>query len=87
MSQQEQLLELMNTQKIDSRMKGYRGLTTHPVLNAERTYCVVCFKPYGWVSTESAEFIRVNNVVVICDECTIIMGALDLPIAPIEEVA
>jgi hypothetical protein len=87
MSDKEQLLELMNTGKIDSRMKGYHGLNTHPTLNAERTYCVVCGKPKGWVSKESYEFIQINNVVIICDDCTIQLGALPLEIAPIDEIA
>jgi hypothetical protein len=82
----ESLLELMDTQKIDSRLKGYNGLVTHPVLNAERTFCIVCGKEKGWVSMESSEFIRANNIIVICDNCEADLGALPLPMANIEEV-
>ena len=82
----ENLLSLINEGKVDSRLKGYNGMTTHPVLNAERTFCIVCGHEHGWVSRESAEFIRVNNVIVVCDECEVQYGAPDLPLANVEEV-
>lgn len=79
-----QLRQLIDEQKIDSRLKT--GRVTHPTLNLERTFCVVCGKPKGWVSTATYEFIRANNVVVICEQCDADMGALPLPKANIKEI-
>lgn len=79
-----QLRQLINENKIDSRLKS--GRVTHPTLNMERTYCVNCGKPKGWVSTETYEFIRANNVVVICETCEVEFGGLSLPTADIKEI-
>ena len=56
-------------QAIDSRLKGYNGRVTHPHLAMERTYCAQCGRPKGYVSMESYEFIQVNNILVLCDQC------------------
>ena len=55
----------------DSRLKGYAGIKreTHPTLPLERTFCNLCGKPFGWVSTESYEFIKCGEVVVFCNDC------------------
>jgi hypothetical protein len=81
-------IKLINTGKVDSRKKVTAGnpVVTHSVLNMERTYCVMCLKPHGWVTQESFEFIRVHNVICICDDCTFSMGELALQPALINEV-
>ncbi len=55
----------------DSRVKGFGGAirVTHPTLPLERTYCTNCGAPYGWVSTESYEFVNCGEVIVFCDKC------------------
>lgn len=68
----------------DSRLK-YKKIT-HPTENLERTFCVVCAKPKGWVTTESSKYIAASNIIVICDECAACMGDLKLPKADIKEV-
>jgi hypothetical protein len=73
----------------DSRLKGYNGTVTHPHLQLERTYCAQCGRPKGWVSKESYEWIRFNNILVLCDQCQydlqVKYGALPLEECPIEE--
>ena len=59
----------------DSRLKGFRGRVTHPVLPLERTYCASCGRVKGWVSSESMEFIRASSVIVLCDDCAARLGA------------
>jgi hypothetical protein len=75
----------------DSRLKGFAGQQriTHPTLPLERTFCSKCGKPYGWVSTESYEFIEAGEVTVFCEECETeinkIAGSVPLvPAAPKE---
>lgn len=58
----------------DSRLKTIR--ITHPTLPLERTFCIKCGRPYGWVSTESYSFISVGEVVVICEICEEAMNKL-----------
>jgi hypothetical protein len=79
----------MDLHKSDSRLKGYGQRVTHPTLPLERTYCVRCGKPKGWVTTESADFIRIANIIVICDECEERLnklGPIPLKRADIQEV-
>lgn len=68
----------------DSRLK-YKKIT-HPTLNMERTFCVMCSKPKGWVTTDSFEFIKANNIIVVCDECAAAFGPMGLQEAPVQEV-
>ena len=74
----------------DSRLKGFGIQVTHPHMPLERTYCVNCGKPKGWVSTATMDFIRVQEVVVVCDDCAESLngkfGAIPLREAPIQEV-
>lgn len=70
----------------DSRLKGYFGEQTHPILPLERTYCTNCGKPKGWVSREQGEYIRVNSIIVICDDCDETLGKLPLQEAFIKEI-
>lgn len=72
-------------ESVDSRLKGYKGSITHPVLPLERTFCYNCGKPKGWVSREQGEYIRVLGIIVICDECDAKLGKLQLEEAPIVE--
>lgn len=67
----------------DSRVKGLK--TTHPHLPLERTYCANCGRPYGWVSTDTYEFIRVNNILAICPLCEETLGEVPLIRADILE--
>jgi hypothetical protein len=53
----------------DSRIKGFTTKITHPTLPLERTFCSNCGAPYGWVSTESYEYISAGEVVVFCTKC------------------
>jgi hypothetical protein len=53
----------------DSRLQGFNGAQTHPVLPYERTFCANCGKPWGWTTHESSEFIAAAEIVVVCDEC------------------
>lgn len=73
----------------DSRLKGYTQRATHPTLPLERTYCVLCGKPKGWVTMETGNFIRVNNVITVCDQCEVDCAAsgktIPLVPAPIQE--
>lgn len=73
----------------DSRLKGYNGNVTHPTLNMERTYCNSCGRPKGWVSMETSEFIKVHNVIVICELCEEKynkMGGVPFEKAPVQEI-
>lgn len=77
----------METPRLDdSRLKGFRVRVTHPTLPLERSYCSICGKPKGWVTTESSEFIRATEVVVVCDGCVLAYGEPPLLRCPIEEV-
>lgn len=51
----------------DSRTKGRK--VTHPTMNMERTYCMNCGAPYGWVTMESSQYIAANEVIVFCEKC------------------
>lgn len=73
------IMQLVDNKLLDSRVKGYGPTETHPQLQMERTYCVVCSKPYGWVSQESSAWIALYSVIVICDECHTAMGEMPLP--------
>lgn len=53
----------------DSRLKKFTMGVTHPTLPLERTYCSNCGTPYGWVSTESSQYIEAAEVVVFCTRC------------------
>jgi hypothetical protein len=53
----------------DSRLKGYNGKKTHPVLSLERTFCSECGKPWGWTSQESSQHIAAAEIIVYCDRC------------------
>lgn len=54
----------------DSRLKGFGNVRiTHPTLPLERTFCGKCGAPYGWVSVESADYIRAGEVFVFCEKC------------------
>ena len=67
----------------DSRLKGYRKRITHPTLPLERTFCTKCGAPFGWVSTESYEFIQTGEVVVFCNNCEAAMAKLGgVPLIP-----
>lgn len=79
-----ELSQLASEGKIDSRMKDAK--VTHPRFNMERCYCCVCGNPKGYVSTESAEFIRVMNIIVVCDDCEASFGELPLPKADIKDI-
>jgi len=68
----------------DSRLK-YSQIT-HPTQPYERTFCVVCCKPKGWVTVESYNTIKASNIIVICDDCASFMGPTGLQEAPIQEV-
>ena len=82
-------IKAINDGLVDSRLKGHHGTVTHPTENLERTYCVFCGAPMGGVSQDSGEFIRANNVVVVCRRCDDNMrekyGPLPLLEAPIQE--
>lgn len=69
----------------DSRLKGYNKVVTHPTLPLERTYCANCGKTKGWVTTESADFIKAANVLVYCDPCAERMNA-KLGKIPLQEI-
>jgi hypothetical protein len=72
--------------KEDSRLKGYQVRITHPTLPLVRTFCVNCGRPKGWVSDESYEFIKAQQIIVICDQCEAEVGAPpELEVAPIRE--
>ncbi len=53
----------------DSRLKGYFGKTSHPMLASEKTYCFLCGKPLGFCSLDSSKFIAPEHIVVTCDAC------------------
>lgn len=74
----------MGIDKLDSRLSFTR--VTHPTLPLERTFCVNCGKPKGWVSTESFDFISANQIIVICDDCESSLGEVPLIRANIEEI-
>lgn len=81
-------LKTLLTGKIDSRVKdtNLQIVQTHPTAKLERTYCVYCHRPKGWVSQESYEYIKAQNIICICDDCESQLGALPLPEAKIEEL-
>ncbi len=74
----------------DSRLKGFGIQVTHPHMALERTYCANCGKEKGWVSMDAMDFIRVQEVIVVCDTCAESLnrkfGAIPLREAPIQEV-
>jgi hypothetical protein len=53
----------------DSRLQGFNGAQTHPVLPYERTFCANCGKPDGWTTHESSEFIAAAEITVVCNDC------------------
>ncbi len=57
----------------DSRLKGYFGHVSHPTMQAGRTYCIFCGKPWGYCSNDSSEFVSPHQVIVTCDDCDMIM--------------
>ena len=67
----------------DSRTR--RKKVTHATLPLERTYCVNCGKPKGWVSVETSKFIAAQQIIVICDECEEKYGAPDLQKVEVKE--
>lgn len=69
---------------LDSRLQFTR--VTHPVFPLERTFCANCGKPKGWVSTESSEFIKTNQIIVICSACEETLGEVPLLKAEIQEL-
>lgn len=78
------------TKMVDSRLQGFTGRVTHPTLPLERTYCAHCGKPKGWVSVGTMGYIRVLNIIVICDDCELKLkklGPIPLLEAPIKEIA
>ena len=81
-------IKLILTGKVDSRAKGSAGhpVVTHPTFALERTYCVICMRPYGYVSQESFKYIQANNIVVVCDDCIFSMGEPPLQEAYIEHI-
>lgn len=89
MASSEELRKLSDAGLIDSRVRHTNQTIpmTHATMPLERVYCVLCGRPYGWVSTESYSFIRVNNIVVLCDACEMAMnGAPPLQKAPVQLV-
>jgi hypothetical protein len=69
-------IKLINEGKVDSRAKGSAGhpVETHPTFPLQRVYCLMCTKPYGFVTQESYKYIEANNVIVVCDDCVLGMG-------------
>jgi hypothetical protein len=77
-------LKQANEGKLDSRLKT--ATVTHPTFPLERTYCVICGEPRGWVSQESSKYIAVSNIFLICDDCENQFGKPPLPEADIKEI-
>ncbi len=48
----------------------------------ERTFCICCGKPQGWVSKDSSQLVAPAHVVVTCDDCDMRLGALPLEKVP-----
>lgn len=71
----------------DSRLKGLKR-QTHPTLPLERTFCNLCGNPFGWVSTESYEFVACGEVIVFCNECEELirtkLGSIPLKVAALD---
>lgn len=82
------MAEIIKPSDLDSRVKetNLSIPSHHPTLPLERTYCVSCGRPKGWVSTETYDYIRVNNIIVLCDTCNEALGPGGLPECPIEEI-
>lgn len=78
----QEIQKVCDSQSEDSRLKFTR--ITHPHFAYERTYCIVCSKPRGYVSVESSKSIRPSNVILICDECEYLYGPPNLPRADIK---
>lgn len=73
-----------NIAQLDSRLRFTR--VTHPTLPLERTFCVNCGKPKGWVSVDSYDFIQANSIIVVCNDCEAALGEVPLIKADIEEI-
>lgn len=73
------------TELVDSRLAGHRGRITHPTLPLERTFCANCGRPKGWVSFETGDTIRAEQIVVLCEDCEEKYGKPLLAEAPIRE--
>lgn len=81
-------LKLIDEQKVDSRAR-HTNLTipkTHATLPMEQVYCVQCGAPYGWVTIDSANFIRAENIVVFCDKCEAAFGKPPLVEANVNKI-
>jgi hypothetical protein len=81
-------LQLILNCKVDSRVKGSAGnpVKTDTTGLMQRTYCIQCTRPMGWVSMDTANFISAQNVVCICDDCISFMGEPPLQKAKVQEV-
>ena len=81
-------IKLLHSGTLDSRVKGSAGnpVKQHSQANLERTFCVMCTKPMGWVSTGDYEFIRLNKVICVCDDCVFTHGTPPLKEAEITEI-
>ena len=54
----------------DSRLQGtLRPKVTTQDGKFERTYCFLCGKPFGWVSTDTSLTASPSHIVVSCDQC------------------
>jgi len=79
-----EFMTLSKEGKLDSRLKT--PTATHPQYKLERTYCIVCGKPKGWVSQESYKYIKANSIILVCEDCEGCFGTLPLPKANITEI-
>lgn len=78
-------IKLINAGLVDSRIKGIKK-ETHATLPLEKAYCIFCGRAGGYTSMESAEFIRANNVIYVCDDCVLTNGEPPLIKAPVTEI-
>lgn len=69
----------------DSRLKGYFVRDTRANQPLERTFCVNCGEPKGWVTNETSHTIRVTGIIAICDDCELALGEVPLLKADIKE--
>ncbi len=81
-------LKLINAGKVDSRAKGSAGhpVVTHSSLPLEKVYCLYCTKPGGYTSQASADYIRANNVIYVCDDCVLTLGEPPLQKADLDSI-
>jgi hypothetical protein len=73
----------------DSDSRTQRSKITTSDGKYERTYCLMCGRPWGWVSTDTGVTAAPSHIAVTCDDCDqriLSMGGGDISKFPLKPV-